>query len=145
MLEREISRVLNESLIDLDHIEGRPLPPHDASGAAAGREADRADGFHIPDAADEPAVGFLHRFADGFASGLGDVAFYERAGVEVQPQLSMSRSARTIAEARRETLTSRGARLGRARPADTKRRSVTNWRSCSSSSLGAGGTMSTSG
>jgi hypothetical protein len=103
------------------------------------------DGLDEADAAHEPALGTVHSFEDGVAAGLGDVALYQRARIEVEVQRSASRSASTSPDALRSLLTGWGARLGRACAGATSRPWATNWRSRSLVVEVAAGTMSASG
>ena len=110
VLDCERAGVLDQALIDFDDRESRPLFACGLRGSSSPREPDGADSLYVPHPTHEPGVGARHRVANKLALRLPDVAFDERARVEVEVQRSASRSARTSADALSRLLTSRGER-----------------------------------
>ena len=141
-VDRELGRPFDQALVHLDHAERGPLLAYGLGGCFACAQADGADALHEADTTHEPPVGAFHRVADDVAAGLSDVALDQRARVEVEVQRSASRSESTSDDALSRVLTSRGARLGRARVGATNRPSATSLRRRWSSAEAPAGTMS---
>jgi hypothetical protein len=144
-IDGERGGVFSQSLVDLDDAERRPLFAHRPGCLPPGAQRNSTDSLSEPDAADEPAIGFLHGLADELAAGLGHIALDQSAGVQVQVPCSASRSASTSEEAGRRALTRRGACLGRARAGATRRPSAISWRSRLSPAAAPAGTISATG
>jgi hypothetical protein len=110
-----------------------------------GRQPNGANSLDIAATADQAVVGFLHGISHEFVSGFSDVAFDQRARVQVQAQRSSPRSTRINRDPGCDALAIRGARPGRARLAGTTQPSPIRRRSQSSPPGMPAGTMSASG
>lgn len=120
-LDSKRGGVLDERLVDLDGPECGPLVRYGLGRPEPCHEADGTDRLDEARPADEPALGSLHGVEHDITSGLGHVALDQRARVEVEVQLSASRSERTNADALPRALAGLGACLGRARAGRTTR------------------------
>jgi hypothetical protein len=114
-IHRHRGCMLDEILIHLDDPERRPFLADSPHGGLTGCNGDSTSGLDEADTADKPPDGAIHRVSNELAARLGDVALDKRACIEIEVQRSASRSDSTSEEALRRDLTSRGARLGRAR------------------------------
>ena len=87
-VDGERGGVFSQGLVDLDDAERRALFAHQPGCLPPGAQRNNADRLNEPDAADEPAMGFLHGLADELASSRPRAAAWTQPALPASPGLS---------------------------------------------------------